>query len=532
MAQPPQPRRISWLTLIAALGLSGYFIAQSLSILRDPGSYDQLWQILLSERMLAGAQLYGPRIMEVNPPLSPWFHELPVLLAHLWHSSTTFALNLITELLALAATLWSVRILALHLRRQGRSANPLLLLLAGAAVLWAALSIGITDFGQRDQLLFIVILPYVFATATGTVTYMRWPERCALGVFAAFGLCMRPQHLLEIAALQVGVILLRRRVRPLFTPELLSLAGSGLLYLVIVVTRFPTFFRLGLPLVRDTYWAYSVEGPLAVLLAQRVIFRLLLVVVFVYLLNRERLQGSLVPPLLLVFAAALTVHCLQHAPFGYHLFPAQAFLDLAALFLVLELLSPWLERASWWPWATPRFALAALCLLVLPLACLALERWIAPPPADTYAEIDPLFEHLPPHTPVFIFSTSILPFKQVYLHQLEWASRFGHLWPLPAILFNEHPPAQPIYAFRRLSPNALAALESYEHTSVDEDLERWQPAVILVEHCSAAHRCQALHDMDVDVIPWFLTDPRFAAIWSHYRRQPGSANFDLYSRVP
>jgi hypothetical protein len=146
--------------------------------------------------------------------------------------------------------------------------------------------------------------------------------------------------------------------------------------------------------------------------------------------------------------------------------------------------------------------------------------------------MDKLLASVPPHTSFYLFSTSEVPFHDIVQRHLDWTSRFGHLWPLPALLLNENPPAQPVYAFRKLSPQRLAELETYVRTAVAEDLDSGRPAVVLVEHCSPEHPCQAVRADNFSFLPWFLQSDRFASAWSHYRQQPGSANFDVYTRVP
>ena len=44
-----------------------------------------------------------------------------------------------------------------------------------------------------------------------------------------------------------------------------------------------------------------------------------------------------------------------------------------------------------------------------------------------------------------------------------------------------------------------------------EGLRRWQPELVLVEHCqSASGACQFLEDRNVDLLAWFLREPAFA----------------------
>ncbi|MEO7029290.1 MAG: hypothetical protein ABI147_07785, partial [Acidobacteriaceae bacterium] len=47
--------------------------------------HDQLWCLYVARHVLDGTPLYGPELMESNPPLIIWLSMLPVALAQLLH---------------------------------------------------------------------------------------------------------------------------------------------------------------------------------------------------------------------------------------------------------------------------------------------------------------------------------------------------------------------------------------------------------------------------------------------------------------
>jgi hypothetical protein len=64
-----------------------------------------------------------------------------------------------------------------------------------------------------------------------------------------------------------------------------------------------------------------------------------------------------------------------------------------------------------------------------------------------------------------------------------------------------------------------------------EDLQRWHPALVLVERCQKANvHCQLLEDRDDDLLAWFLRYPAFAVEWRPYTFVGSRGPFDAYSR--
>jgi len=532
-------RRLPWLTLAAVAGFFLCFLPQFVDLVSTYRGNDQLYLLFVAQKMVDGAPLYSSRIVETNPPLIIWGSASAVLLGRALHISSNAAFAWVTLLCCAFVTAWSVRLLRRRTLRDPRDpkapstpAGNLYLALAGSAILWVCFGISNWDFGQRDQLTALALLPLILAMASGVIASLGKAERASLGFLAALGVCLRPQHLLELVLLQAAVILLRRRLRPVLTPELISFVVTGLMYALVTLVAAPRFYLDDLPLVRDAWWAFGTAGLVSNLLKQRVFLRVSFVLALVMAANYRRLRDPFLPLLFLVSLAAIIVHCIQNTPYGYHYYPAWAFLQITAFFFVLEMIHPWLIQAESLAPARPAFAVLALLLLVVPSAMVAIDRWAAPPPVDPYADMDKLLAAVPPHTSFYLFSTSEVPFHDIEQRHLDWTSRFGHLWPIPALLLNENPPAQPVYAFRKLSPQRLAELETYVRTAVAEDLDSGRPAVVLVEHCSPEHPCQAVRADNFSFLPWFLQSDRFASAWSHYRQQPGSANFDVYTRVP
>src|ERR1700748_2440902 len=84
---------------VAAL-LVGYAVAQ---LLLTPAGHDQTWYLYAAEQHLAGGQLYGPRLVDTNPPLIIWFSTIPVVVSRLLHMGRYAGFELIISVMALGS---------------------------------------------------------------------------------------------------------------------------------------------------------------------------------------------------------------------------------------------------------------------------------------------------------------------------------------------------------------------------------------------------------------------------------------------
>jgi hypothetical protein len=102
---------------------------------------------------------------------------------------------------------------------------------------------------------------------------------------------------------------------------------------------------------------------------------------------------------------------------------------------------------------------------------------------------------------------------------------------LPAIIRNERGSRDPHAIFKRLPPETVAALADLQRTDTAEDLDHWQPPLVLVQQCKIHQPCDFLDGYDFDMLAWFLKSARFQAAWSHYQQQSAISGFAVYRRA-
>jgi hypothetical protein len=528
MSSKPAPRfRQSFFALFIA-SIAIIMVLVRIAVLRQTLlGHDQSWYLFAAQRVLGGVQLYGPGLSDTNPPLIIWFSTIPILLARLLHLSPTAAFRTLIILMICASVAWCIRLL----RRSPLTASTPICSLLALGILYVQFMIFQEDFGQREHLFVILGLPYLLAVALGVVRDLSLAERCALGFTAGLAICLKPQEAFVFIAFELVLLVWKRTLRRLISPELLTLVLTGCIYLILVRIFTPLYTKQVVPLLIDTYWAYATSTALTLTLVEKKKTLIALALILTALYFRRSLTLAL--PLAAFAASALgavIAFDIQHVAWVYHVYPISAFAILALLFLLTDILRNVIPRLA----AGPRIAapVMLLTLVVIGIATHTLLKGLRPPIIANESGLGRfLTQYNSPET-IYVFSTSLGPFSEVFHQGLNWGSRFPCLWNLPAIIQNERGANVPPSLFKHLPPDTLVQRSSAQRLQVAEDLNLYRPPTVLVEQCTRLQPCQALDGKDFDLIPWFRQSPEFATAWSHYQLQPGApSGFDLYKRV-
>ncbi len=482
---------------------------------------DQAFLLYAAQQVLAGVQLDGPRLIETNPPLIVWFSEIPAALSHLLHTDPVTMLRVVVSGLLAGSALTGASILR-------RSKIPAALSVQTAQLLWALsfFLIVITqpaEFGQREQLLLALFVPYLLAVGTDAVAGFSMPQRIVLGVAAGAGICFKPHHVLTLACLEVFIMTSRRSVRRLMAPELIAACMTGLLYLGAVRLLTPAYLSDILPLLGSTYWALGQFSFTAMVFHVGLRFTVsVLVLALLWWFLRKRLACPEMEGALLAAAVGATLaFFVQHTGWYHQGFPATALLEITVAWLLLDLL-----RAVRWPRMTRTAWVAATLCGVLAFAAVAVRKRHAHPDQDT---ISSELAHYPPGTTVYAFTVSLSHFTTVLDHRLVWGSRFAHLWMLPAIRDNESGVRPAGRAFHALAPERVEELAEIQRTELAQDLSRTRPQYVFVERCPATQPCES-YTAPFNIVQWFSQSPEFAGLWSHYHYEKPVQDFDVYVR--
>ncbi len=487
---------------------------------------DQAYLLYAAQRIFAGVTLDGPHLIETNPPLIVWFNLLPAWMAQVLHVGPVLALRLFTLAMLAGSAAWSARILQRSLISQMFGKQ-------NARLLWAVTFFFVVitrpaEFGQREQLLLALVLPYLLAAGSGVLELLTVRERIALGCAAGLGICFKPHHILTLAALEVFLAAYRRTWSRLWSPELLAAVSVGALYVAAVGLFTPAYLSTIMPLLQSTYWALGQYTFAAMVLHVGASFSLATVAgAAIWLAVRKRLACPMLTGAFLAAATGATLaYFVQHTGWYHQSFPAVALFEIAAVWLLAECIHA--NRPQWLRYRPISRVGYALIVLFGVVAGMGLMHRRSRGTHDTNTLTSELATY-PQGTTVYAFSIGMNSFPVVLDHGLIWGSRFAHLWMLPAILQNEaseNMNRQPSHALPKVRVEALADLQRSELT---EDLYRTRPSVIFVERCDVQRPCDTLPPL-FDAVGWFSRNPQFARIWSEYRLDKRLDSFDEYVR--
>lgn len=490
---------------------------------------DQSWYLYAAQRLLAGAHIYGSELVDPNPPLIIWFSVVPAFLGHLLHLDTYLMLKVVVFLMIIGSVAWCAR----TLRISGIAQSRTHLLIGIASVLSAEIFMSGYVLGEREHLVVILILPYILSAVLsmhGKQSRPPFAELCALGVAAGVAVCFKPQQVLMLAGLELFLAAWRRTLKRLFSPDFLCAALAIFLYIELISVAAPRYLSATMPLARETYWAVAYFSTWDLIKQEPVFDVLFILTALILILSWKKLRMPIVPGAFLACSLAASVaYCAQHTGSSYRLYPQDASLLLAILWIAMDL-APDQIIIDWKLDSTFAVSMLIFALLLVP-ASIAIGRTLEQFESLNWGIPRDVFAQYPPETPVLVLSTALGAFPTVEHSHLIWASRAPCLWMLPAIIQNEVFQAGGPRPKKILPPALVGSLAAQTRTETAEDFRRWKPSVVMVEQCHKSHSCWGLRNIDFDTLNWFLRSPAFAAEWSHYTYQSSRNNLDIYTRT-
>ena len=463
-------------------------------------NHDVAWVLWGAREMLQGAQ-YGRDIIEPNPPLA-WYLSMPT-------TALAMALNVpldrtFTIALALAgafsaATLVWLRPLNMSVRQSTT--------LAAVAVI-ALVTITGREFGQREPLMMIMVLPYL---ALGGRRFDGGPvpglaARIAIGVIAGLGFALKPYFLVVPLLIEVVLRLWGRGSRTLFRSENVSAAAVILAYGLWVLAFEQTYLYEIIPLVREIYWSF--DYPISAI-SGRLIPLILGVIPFTYLAFKRKDGLGLV--LSAAFFGFIFSYLVQHKGYDYHLIPSRT---LALLLAARFMLEPSLERIYRW---------AALALVLSYFALWmdkSVQWWArAQPGGSLYREIEQINNSITRHASggrYLVITIRTYPnFPAGIYAPARYASRTNAQWFLPAV------------AQLRAKGLPATSIERHARDFISYDM-RTKPELVLLDTNARGH---TPGPRDFDILKFYQEDAGFLQEWRHYREIESIGQYRQFVRV-
>jgi hypothetical protein len=321
---------------------------------------------------------------------------------------------------------------------------------------------------------------------------------------------MKPHYALLPAILLV--LAARHRPRRALWPEVLGFAVVAAAQALVLALRYPDWFQVA-RCAADLYGAFHGTGWSRMLQARGMILGAAALGLQLALMTRDRAFRGSAWPLVVAAVYAWLAYLVQFKGWDYQFIPACTF-TLAGLGLALAGQAAPDGRA----WRLAAAGLAAVAVLQ------GGDTWLRrTPDTASLGKVPEALAIAGKGSSVYAFSLEVSPmFPAVSLLGLRWASRYSHLWPLPALF----------EAQQENSAAGRALIARYQGPlvqSVLDDFGRFRPELVVVDRHPVA-----AFGAGYDILAPFLADPRFAHLWSGYRLigsftyPGGSYGYELY----
>jgi hypothetical protein len=505
-------RLLAFALLIVVIG----WYAQTGTLNHDTGWYLQATRIWLE-----GGALYQD-IIEINPPLAFVLHLPPVLAAGLFDASPITAFFIwLFALMGASMVLCDLVVARLPLSRSEQT-GLLAVVLAGLVLgSWQGV-------GQREHFMMILVAPYLLiAVARATGADINRYLALAIGVVAALGFGLKPHFLLVPAALELYLRVSTRRSIPILRPETIGLAAFLGAYLVVIALATPLYFTRIVPWGLLVYDALSGSAE-RLLHRHETVFLPLVIGACIWFRVVARRRDALQTVAEVFVLSALCfwiIYLVQMKGFSYHRFPVRTAMIVGLGSMVLFALDDAKTKGRTKDLRVALGSSSVSVLFVFMLVWLVMTGgyWNL---FIRQGGLSAMKAHAASGArSLYVFSSHVWEaFPASNYARLRTVSRYPTQWLLPGLMRREANAGASISAADR---RRIEKIKRFVLESVIEDFRRGKPDLVMVD---VRANKPYFDGISFDYLAYFKKDPRFAAIWSHYRLASTMKGFEYYRR--
>lgn len=458
------------------------------TFLRAAPCPDVAWQLWIGHHLRQGARFYVD-IIESNPPLWFWM-AIPID----WIAERIGTTSAITSFVMMGV------LSALSVVGVGRLLDHLSAPIRASILVYAAVTlmvIPLREMEQREHILLVCALPYIALAAGRCEGRAISPWLAALvGFGSAFGFGLKHYFLITPALVELWLLAsLRRRYRPL-RPETILLGLMALAYTCAVLTLTPAYLSDIVPMLRLAYGSLRVHHlseMIGITQYYWAIMTILLLIRLDLVARTPAAAGFAIAAL--GFAAAWLI---QFKGWANHEDPVTCCLMIAVAMLV---------TLRWRELSMP-VGVAAPTLLTLPLA---ISLCVGPYRDSSDIFTRPALAGLrPDDSAAFVSENVTYAWPLSLTRGFRYPSRFYTMEFLHALV-----------ADHGRTP-AITELGQKSVRETAQDYSCIRPVrIIFDEH----------HRGDFDLEAYFLAQPSFARLMTHYSRIGRYRQLDIFQRV-
>lgn len=387
-----------------------------------------------------------------------------------------------------------------------------------AALTFDYLFMTLVDFGQREHILLMFIMPYFFSVVL-RAQHKSIPSFTALliGVMAGLVFSLKPFFLAPLVLLELYLMIVRKNLFAWFRIETLMIACVIMFYLAFVYVFYHVYLDTMLPLLSHWYFVSTKETWLIIFSREKVLFCTMMVAYY-FLFYKKDYFRELTQVLLLALVGLFMAFLIPRSAWGYHVLPCFA---VGVVLCVIYVYQKWSREINQHLLAKREILFIFVASFAMPIVVYlyevraVLSAAYADPYIKLYNAIKPI-----PHQSVYCFSshTTGLCFPFVSLNNMTFAGRFPLLWWLRGILLAEN---------QHLPPSYLLKEKKYFIDALTNDLNHYKPQLIIADKVDEAHFLP--HGQTHSA--YFSEDAAFRGAWAHYKKFRDVGRFALYQRV-
>jgi hypothetical protein len=478
-------------------------------VLAPPLNHDVAAILSFSQRWIAGEALYS-RLLDANPPLIFVLNLLPASLERYTGLDAVIGVQLC--ILLYGAVVWwlTVRL------RQRSEEGPIERSFLDVAPVLVLVGAGY-DFGQREHLMALGALPYLFLAARRG-REQRPSHRYTVAVLAAVGFALKPYFLAIPALVELYLLVSRGWRSSLRDPVPWTMAAVWVIYLAALPVLFPDYLEIVLPLVSKTYLGGLSVWQLA--LMPRVGTALAFLCPLLWIAFRSRIV--LVRILGLATVGAVAVAFMQRKGWSYQVVP----IELFGCALAGTLAARWLDMNGA---GLRRYPQAMACGLSMLFMLYPISVGEAPWRELGYANahdetaLRALLMRSAPGARVLVLSPGIWPiYPAMNYARSRQTLRAMSLWVLQGLYKECLPDGR-----RYRDVGDMDWAERLVFQTVAEDFAADPPKAVVIDRVPGIILC----GKEFDFLEYFKRDPRFASTWSRYAFFAESGSLWLYRRI-
>lgn len=465
---------------------------------------DVSYLLTVSQQMLDGGK-YGFDFFETNPPLILYLYSIPLTISKYVSVDLIFTFRLWVLTLILISSGLSFCLLR-KLIHQKRVLYPVVV-----ALLFGFLFLPADEFGQREHLFYVLVMPYVFLKAQRLEALRISPVLSLIvGVMAGIGFAIKPFFLIPLAFIELYSVLQKRTLNTLFQAETICVLLICVSYLVSTYYFQPGYFKIIMPLVNQLYFPGIREPWWSVLSDLVVIFSVASLLGF-YVYKKHSLYAHLSNVLFYATLGVLLSWLITLTTWHSHNIPTLAFSCVLMTLLLSETISVLSMRY------VALFLYVAVLYFFVPVYTIVFATYESYQKAyySAYPILVDYFSKAPGDHSMLCFSPTTTQdcFPLVNETHSRYASRFPFQWWMRGVY--------------RLSQSPTAV--RYKKDLVDllsEDLNHLKPRWILINTESARY----VFGDDFDYITFFSENPTFKNAWKSYHYLMSAQPYQIYER--